>query len=627
MQRRLALSVPGLVLGCFWVSLAQADVAGIQQRGKLDTVTVYRGQALVTRLVDVPAEAGLREVVVTDLPAQMLPGSIFAEGNEGVVVRSVRYRERPVDQDIREGVRELDGKIRLLQDEVEANTKQRELLTEQREYLAKLEQFTAPTASLELTHGVLNADTLKALSEFLLDGRRQLVDRELELNKQQRELGEQLALVERERQILTGDSARRMREAVVFVELRGDKPAQLRFGYLVSNASWTPSYNLRSGGAANDVTLEYNASIQQMSGEDWADVAMTLSTATPSLVAKAPTLTPLAITLSHQQVAQQQSNSPAPMDEPKEYAARKADLEVRRRQLEEARNQLFAQQRSSSFVANEPRSPAPDSGEAAPRQDAAMQSDFALNSVAAEGQVLDLLVRSDVAGASRLDPRPADEVSVTYALPTRTSLPSRADQQLVQIASLQLPAGFYKVAVPMLTQHVYDEATVTNASELVLLAGPISTYRADQFVGLGQIPTVASGESFTVGLGIDASLRAKRELAAKQESLQGGNRVVDFTYRLGIENFGSQPVALRLLDRMPVAKESDVKLTLVQPGPQLSADPAYLQADRKNGVLRWDVEIPARAVGLKQHDVEYQFRLEYDKQMSVAGLPLAEASR
>ena len=73
--------------------------------------------------------------------------------------------------------------------------------------------------------------------------------------------------------------------------------AKLRLSYLVNNASWTPSYNVRATAARDEITVEYNASIQQMSGEDWNDVEMVLSTATPSLVATAPKLEPLAIKL------------------------------------------------------------------------------------------------------------------------------------------------------------------------------------------------------------------------------------------------------------------------------------------------------------------------------------------
>src|SRR5690606_12287144 len=108
---------------------------------------------------------------------------------------------------------------------------------------------------------------------------------------------EQRSLLQRKRELLASDSARSVREAVVFVNVREGGAARLRLRYLVNNASWSPSYNLRASSERDQVTVEYNASIEQMSGEDWNDVAMALSTATPSLVAKAPTLDPLAIQL------------------------------------------------------------------------------------------------------------------------------------------------------------------------------------------------------------------------------------------------------------------------------------------------------------------------------------------
>ena len=48
----------------------------------------------------VPGGAGLREVVVSGLPEAVEPGSIYAEAAEGVQIRSVSYRERPVAQDV-----------------------------------------------------------------------------------------------------------------------------------------------------------------------------------------------------------------------------------------------------------------------------------------------------------------------------------------------------------------------------------------------------------------------------------------------------------------------------------------------------------------------------------------------
>jgi uncharacterized protein (TIGR02231 family) len=173
----------------------------------------------------------------------------------------------------------------------------------------------------------------------------------------------------------------------------------------------------------------------------------------------------------------------------------------------------------------------------------------------------------------------------------------------------------------VLTSYVYEEAQLTNTSDRVFLAGPVATFVGGQFVGRAALPTVAVGESFTVGLGIDSSLRTARELVNKQERVQGGNRVVDFTYELAVENFGDKPVKVRLLDRLPTAGQDDIKVTLVKSDVPVSDDAAFQLNDRKEGLLRWDVEVPAEAVGPKRKVLRYTMQIEYDKQLSIVGMP------
>ena len=69
-------------------SVAAAEPTVIE--GHVSSVTVYQGQALVTREIEVKDAQGLHEVVVTNLPESVLPGSLFAEPSGGVEVRSVR---------------------------------------------------------------------------------------------------------------------------------------------------------------------------------------------------------------------------------------------------------------------------------------------------------------------------------------------------------------------------------------------------------------------------------------------------------------------------------------------------------------------------------------------------------
>ena len=486
---------------------------------------------------------------------------------------------------------------------------------------------------------IIDASTLKELSHFLFEQRQEIANQELELAKRHRKLGEEQQLLRRQRDQLTGGSARSVREAVVFVNVPHNDEVKLRVRYLVSQASWTPSYNLRANADRDHVLVEYNASVQQMSGEDWSDVEMTLSTATLSLVAKAPTLTPLAIKLGHPPAANaheaQTDRSGRPYHQKAELQLQLRSLAERRGQAEagEALVELFedsvAYGTASGSQANLPRQRGSESqangffGALDDLAEATDQADNQLNLLANELQLMDLTSRERFDQQQEIAENGSSQgVSVSYRLSSRTSLPSRADRQLIQIAAIPMKGDFYRLAIPVLTRHVYEEVRLVNDSQEVLLAGPVSTFVAGQFVGRGNIPTVSAGESFNVGLGIDSSLRTSRELVGKRERIQGGNRVVDFTYQLTIENFNGDPVGVRLLDRLPKAEGTDIKVSMVQTDTEVSNDPSYQMTDHDQGILRWDLDVAPDAAGPDRHVLKYTLQLEYDKQLAIVGLNL-----
>lgn len=603
---------------CTVFSLAVSSLQAaepVATEGRVTAVTVYQGQALVTREVEIESADGLLEVVVSGLPESVLPGSLFAEPSGDVQVRSVRYRARPIEADVRQEVRELDEQIQTVADKLAAVIEERTLLNERKAYLDKLKEFTAGTATQELKSGVLNAETLKTLTEFMFAERDGIGQRELELAKEERAHNQEMELVQRKRQTVAAGSARTAREAVVFINAPAAGAAKLRLSYLVGNASWTPSYNLRATEARDEITMEYNASIQQMSGEDWNDVEMVLSTATPSLIAKAPTLEALTIKLG----------APIQVSEPLVTAENYKRMQQNIDNLSKARGKAVME---NSQVANAPASagvPVGGFGGGVGGWDFSGETknaDAVLNDAACELQLMDFnnSLSSLRQGEDKML-KPAEGVSVSYKLANSTSLPSRSDRQLIQIASVPLKGEFYRLATPVLTSFVYEEVRLTNTSDQVFLAGPAATFLGGQFVGRGEVPTVAVGESFTVGLGIDSSLRVERQLVKKEERIQGGNRVVDFIYELKLENFGDQAATVRLLDRLPTVGENDIKVTLGRSDEKVSEDEAYQMNDRQDGILRWDVEVPAQAVGPQRKVLKYTMQIEYDKQLSIEGMP------
>ena len=79
-------------------------------------------------------------------------------------------------------------------------------------------------------------------------------------------------------------------ELVVVVETERALTADFRLTYLVDSAGWTPEYDVRLDNLSEPLDLRYRAKVYQQSGEDWQNVALTLSTGEPRVTAVAPEL-------------------------------------------------------------------------------------------------------------------------------------------------------------------------------------------------------------------------------------------------------------------------------------------------------------------------------------------------
>jgi hypothetical protein len=72
------------------------------------------------------------------------------------------------------------------------------------------------------------------------------------------------------------------------------------------------------------------------------------------------------------------------------------------------------------------------------------------------------------------------------------------------------------------------------------------------------------------------------------------------------------------MDRVPTTKANEAKITFGATSKDLSTDPAYVASDKNKGILRWDVSVPAQTIGDKAVTVDHQFKVEYDKELSIS---------
>jgi hypothetical protein len=579
-----------VLLACLSIDVFLANSVTAQESGQQRTagrivkVTLYRDQAMVTREVEIAAGKGSDKIVIEGLPTQVNPNSLFAEGDSTTMVRATQFARRPVSSSPDEAISDKQKQIADIQTQQQTIASQQSVLNERLGYLSKLESFVAPTAMNELGHGVLNAETLKSMTEFHFQQRDEIAKEQLALGQKNQELQVALELAQRELASLTSSDNKEAFEAVVFFNRSNDQASTIRLSYLVTGCGWSPSYTLRTTDTNVDSSLEYNAMIHQFSGEDWQNVQLTLSTSSPAISSMRPSLAAHRITLSSEQA--QQANT--------------QDV------VSQAFKGSIAVQQQAAYTLN---NTIDFSGNA--------KASLTMNCALDDQSILELTTDLGVLKTlSTEQAAMAEQRSITYVLADSVTLNNRPDQQIVRIATPNLPANMYLVATPVLTNLVYRETELANKSQFDLMAGPIGIYLNDQFVGRSEIPFVTRGQKFIVGLGADPQLIAKREVVSRNEETQGGNRRITIRYRLKVENYHNESTLVRLLDRVPLAGDgTDVQIKLAADTPKISEDKIYQEIERPEGVLRWDMEVPGNG---ESASIEYGYSLEFDRQYSLS---------
>jgi hypothetical protein len=343
-----------------------------------------------------------------------------------------------------------------------------------------------------------------------------------------------------------------------------------------------------------------------MSGEAWQNVQLVLSTASPAVNAAGPSLTPLRVAVAAPTPGGQAEIPSSAATDP--FGAPAAG-ETSSLLLSSDAAQAYAEVLPSLFQQQRDAEAGGESGQT----HAAEDRDGELNRLSEKVQQIELQI--DPSTWRALAPDAGDEVaSQVYSLPQLVSLDTRRELQLVQVLETQLTGEMYHVATPLLSTYAYREARIKNSQAAGLLSGPTTIYLDDTFVGRTQLPSTASGQTLTIGFGADQQVRTRRELMSKQDEIKGGNRRLTFSYRLVLNNFKSEPIALRLLDRMPLTlAPGQLTVQLNTPQVPLSADELYQRMQRPTGILRWDLDVPAHRHSGQAFDLHYRYELEFDR--------------
>jgi hypothetical protein len=587
------------VSAAFWAAPALAAEGPAQPKtasSRVTAVTIYQNSALVTREVDVPEGVGATELVVTPLPPQTVDSSLYSEGSDSLRVLTTRYRMRPIQEDTREDVRKKEAELKELQLAALKLQSDINVIQQNLQMLTKLEGFTSASLQQQTEKGALNSEAIMALAKYVMENRATKSQTLVGLQDQLRTNQEQTQFVQRQLQELAAGSSKTERDAVIIVDKKDAAAGKIRLNYLVNNASWKPQYKFRaSPDNAKPVRLEYLAAIVQQSGEDWKDADIILSTAEPMLNSAPPDLRTLEVAAISRSAGKPVAGNPDIS----------ANLDALSKPVEQVQVEAGKLRRQAQKDLN-----ARDN-----RDNAIINWNKAAD--LEQGCELLALKIEDVRRGGRMAAGSREGPSITYRLNSKLSIPSRNDEQVIEVTKLEMAPEYYYKAVPVLTTHVYRLANLTNKSEYVLLPGEANMYIGKDFVGRSELPLVAIGEQFTAGFGVDPQLQVQRQMIDKTRTMQGDNQILKFEYRILISSYKSEPVKVQLWDRLPHAETEAVAVNLVKAQPEISTDGLYQRENRPNNLLRWDLTVEPTMNGEKAMPVKYEFKLELGRQMMI----------
>ena len=254
-------------------------------------VTVFPDRARVTRAVRAALTPGVQRLELVDLPLATRPDLVRAGGRGtarakllGVATRLQQFQDAPA-----EAVQQLQKQIQALEDA------DADILAESGLVEKDMKHLDALAAQSEMfARGLaLRSRTLEeqgAFFDFVSLRTRDLQSRLLAIGRQRRELAKELDVLRRQLNALNAAKPKQRYAASVELDVTAAGDFELELTYVVNGAGWEPLYDVRLVNAA--IELTYLSQVHQNTGEDWPNVALTLSTARPSLSLVIPELEP-----------------------------------------------------------------------------------------------------------------------------------------------------------------------------------------------------------------------------------------------------------------------------------------------------------------------------------------------
>jgi uncharacterized protein (TIGR02231 family) len=506
-------------------------------RGTISRVTVYPDRAQVIQEAGFDIQPGKTVIRLTGLSPYIDAQSIQAKGFGEFTILSVNHQNNYLQNldDLPE-VKKLKGAIESIQFRIEDEKAAINTLQEKQLFLEANKAIMVKEATFSIdqfkTMMELYTTSIDQISVARLKKQRQIKEYEKELISLQQQLADKVG----QNQLPSGE---------ISVSVSADKPVtgRMTFSYVVSNAGWYPSYDIRVDDINKPVVIFYKANVFQNTGVEWKNVKLSFSNATPWVAGNVPVLNTWFIDF---------------------YAAVNYALQGRASGLKSAAPAMRAEEMQMAD------------------RSTVMKKEALAETVVVEKKV--------------------GEMSVTFDVSIPYSVASDGKIQTIEIQKTTTPAEYKYVTVPKMSALAYLTGNITDWAKQSLLSGEATLYFENSFVGKSYLNVNQLTDTLTVSLGTDNSILVKREKRKDFTSRKviGANKTETYSFLITLRNNKATPVKITVNDQIPVSSNSSIVVEAAElSGGRLSAETGSVKWDlelkpqeKKELVLTYTVKYP-----------------------------------
>ena len=614
-----------------FASIAQDN--SIAVNSTIKQATVFLDGAQVTRQGSANLPVGISLLTFKNLSPKVVEQSIQAEATHGVKILAVSFGVDYLE------AKQKPAKIAALEAEKKRLAALLRQELSQEEVYKEEEVILKTNKSIGGTSKGVEVEQLKLAMDYFRARLLEIKMKVFEIDKSVRKLNEEISRIDNQLKELSAVQEQETGTITVKVSAKSSTASTVVVKYLVKNAKWFPSYDIRAKDVQSPVSVTYKANISQQSGEDWENVELTISSGNPMQSGSRPTIQPWILGFNNYNQAQ-----------------------IRIRGISSIGVQ------SSSFVQG--RVTSAEDGSALPGVNVVVKGTtvgtvtdaggnyslslpananaLVFSFIGPQTEEVPLSGRSQLDAQLAQDVRQLQEVVVTgYGVATQRSMTgsvttitdsdgyrytppapkiiaatpivkqtnfefkidepfsikSDGETRATEMVEYELPAWYEYSCVPKLDPDAFLVAKVIGWDEYNFLEGEANLFFEGKFIGKSVLDTRNVSDTLRLSLGRDANVLVKREKVKNLSSRQlvGSYQKSVFMYEITIRNKKSQPIAVLIEDQIPVPNNKEIDVVKVED--------SKAEYKEETGLLKWKRLIASG----KTETLKLQYYIKYPK--------------